>query len=476
MVTVNLAPLDWAIVGLFLAAILSLGFSARLREISALQFIAAGRMLTLPVFVATLVSTWYGGILGIGESVSFFGLGTWVLMGLPYYVFALLYGLVWAKRVRSGDEITIPERLGNQFGRAPALVGAGLVFLLGVPAAHVLMLGVLAQALTGWMLIPSILVGALVGVAFLYKGGLLADARVSLLAFAMMYIGFGVIAVYCLAKYPPRELLAQFGGQPLLAWDGGTGWPYVVSFFILGAWTLVDPGFHQRVASARDPETGRRGVLVAVGFWMLFDVLSITAGMYALGLVKTELANPLLIFPALGEQVLPAGLKAVFVCGMLGTVLSAMVGYTLVSGAAFGRELVARLRPGADEAQTVRWTRAGLIVACGTAVVLAASVQSVVSLWYAWGGAITGALLLPVAASYGLVKLTRVGSAWIAASMAISFALALVWMVYGIATENPYLAVNLPGGGQFSVGTLLPGLAISATVLGLGTLAPRARG
>ena len=78
-----LAPLDMGVVGLFIVAILALGFSARLRENSVLQFLAAGRALTLPAFVATLVSTWYGGILGICESVSYYGVGTWLLMGVP---------------------------------------------------------------------------------------------------------------------------------------------------------------------------------------------------------------------------------------------------------------------------------------------------------------------------------------------------------------------------------------------------------
>ncbi len=81
--TIHLSPLDLVVCGLFVFAIFALGFSARLRENSVLQFLAAGRRLTLPVFVATLVSTWYGGILGICESVSYSGLGTWVMFGLP---------------------------------------------------------------------------------------------------------------------------------------------------------------------------------------------------------------------------------------------------------------------------------------------------------------------------------------------------------------------------------------------------------
>ncbi len=92
----KLGPIDLVVVALFLGALFALGFSAKLKQNTVLQYLAAGRSLSLPVFVATLVSTWYGGILGIGESVSYFGLGTWLLLGVPYYLFGILYSLILA--------------------------------------------------------------------------------------------------------------------------------------------------------------------------------------------------------------------------------------------------------------------------------------------------------------------------------------------------------------------------------------------
>jgi hypothetical protein len=143
-------------------------------------------------------------------------------------------------------------------------------------------------------------------------------------------------------KFPLGETLAALP-PTTKQWDGGLGAIGVVSFFILGAWTLIDPGFHQRVASARDPETGKRGVLIATVCWVVFDALTVTTGMYAISKMPSLPENKLLIFPMFGDQVLPPGLKAVFLCGMLGTILTAMVGYSLVSGATLGRDILARL-------------------------------------------------------------------------------------------------------------------------------------
>ncbi len=490
----HLEAWDIAIIGLMLAAILALGFSAKLRSNTTLQFIAAGRSLTLPLFVATLVSTWYGGILGVGESVSYFGLGTLVLLGVPYYVFGGIYAVFLAKRVRAADQISIPERLERQFGKSAGLIGAALVFLLAVPAAHVLMLGVLAQLLTGWGLAISVVAATIFGTLFLYKGGLLADARVSLLAFAMMYIGFAVIVVFCWLSYPPWPTWQGLSNKTLLTWDGGSGVAYVASFFILGAWTLVDPGFHQRAASAATQEIGRKGILISIGFWMLFDLLTISTGMYALALMKQTPPEPLMIFPLFGDEVLPAGLKAVFICGMLGTILSAMVGYALVSGSTLGRDVVGRIAKAPTESALTNWSRMGIALGCVVAIGLALSIQSVVSLWYAWGGIVTGALLFPVCLSYGLFHRFRPSRVAIVASMVLAFALGSGWLVYGLRTGNPNLEVAfVPDGSatnivlpradlpkeladrvaespRLSIGTLIPALICSIAVLGFGTI------
>ena len=139
------------------------------------------------------------------------------------------------------------------------------------------------QLASGWKLELAVAAAAGIGTLFLYKGGLLADVRVGFLAFLMMYVGFLAIDAYCLSNFPVHGLLASIKDPNLLRFNGGQGIVVVASFMALGAWTLVDPGFHQRVSAARSPAMGQTGVLISVGFWALFDVLSITAGMYAIG-------------------------------------------------------------------------------------------------------------------------------------------------------------------------------------------------
>ena len=467
----NLSPLDGVVLVVFIVAILGLGFSAKVRDHSVLQYLAAGRNLSMPAFVATLVSTWYGGILAVGDSVKAFGLGGLLLFGVPYYVFAIVYALFFAERVRGADQISIPERLHQRWGKAAGLTGAVFVFMLAVPAAHVLMLGTMLRLVTGWGIHPAIIVATIFGTLFLYKGGLLADVRAGLLAFAMMYIGFFVIAGWCLIHYPFSNVMSHLDPS-LKKWDGGVGWLGFISFFVAASWTLVDPGFHQRVASSRSPSIGKRGLYVCVAFWMLFDILSITTGLYAISILNPSLSG-LEFFPLLGNQILPSGLKAVFLCGLTGTILSAMVGYTLVSGATFGREFLARLKPGMQDSEIKNWTRVGFAASCALAIGISFEVKNVVlDLWYAYSGAVVGALLLPVTAIYVPRLRLKAPALWATMSMLAAFITSFSWLLWCKRTQNPNYEV-LISGQKFTLGTLIPGLIVSAIVLGFGEVAGR---
>ena len=92
--TAQLHFLDWLVIAAYILVLLYLGISQfKQNRTSSEQYILAGRKLSLPAFVATLVATWYGGILGIGENIYLYGIQTWFIFGLPYYIFAILFSL-----------------------------------------------------------------------------------------------------------------------------------------------------------------------------------------------------------------------------------------------------------------------------------------------------------------------------------------------------------------------------------------------
>jgi len=456
-------PIDGVVLALFLTAIFALGFSARVLNHNMLQYLAAGRNLTLPMGVATLVCTWYGGILGIGESVAYFGIGTWLLLGVPYYVFAFIYAQTMSRRVRSAEALSIPEQFERRFGPAAGRVAAGLLFLLAIPAAHVLMLGILVQSFLPVPLPAAVVLGATFGSLFLFRGGLLADVRASMLAFVMMYVGFAVMVGHGFSTTAPGELWSVLSEKGLTSFTGNSSLPTIISFFILGAWTLVDPGFHQRVSAMAEPETSRKMVLVSIGFWALFDLLSISTALFALAKMPNPPEQMLQLFPTYALQALPDGLRAVFFCGMLGTILSAMVGYALVGATTLGRDILAPLLRKTEAGPALLLTKWGIFIGIAAACGLALSIQSVVALWYSWGGIVVGALLWPVLNVFAFAKPRPMWG--VLPSMIGGFAAGLSLLIYGLTTNNAALVFTLGPLGELSVGTLLPSLIVSGVIL-----------
>src|SRR5690242_13847626 len=109
---IHFAAGDIAVIVLYFAAVLYVGFRpARKTAASETEdFLLAGRSLTLPVFVMTLVATWYGGILGVGEFSCRYGISNWVMQGAPYYIFAAIFAAFLAKKVRASNLVSIPDK------------------------------------------------------------------------------------------------------------------------------------------------------------------------------------------------------------------------------------------------------------------------------------------------------------------------------------------------------------------------------
>ncbi len=445
------------------ALLLGLLARARRRERSR-DYLLAGRTLTLPAFVATLVSTWYGGVLGVGEYSYLHGLSNWVALGGPYYVAGLLFAFLLARRAREANLVTVPERLLRDHGPAVAVAGSILVLVNMLPGAYILMLGVLAARALGVPLPAGILLAAVVSFAVVSGGGFASVVRTNAFQFVLMYGGFAVVLPFA---WRAAGGLAGLRGLPpaMLAWDGGLGIQAVLVWYVIALQTLVEPTFYQRCFAARDPRTARRGILWAVAFWVLFDGMTTLAGMLA-RVVLPSLPRPVDAYPALAEAVLPPVLLGVFYAGMLATVMSTVESYLFVAATTLGYDLPRVWRaftgspvPPPDDRLDRPATRRGLLAVTLLATGLAFSTESVVTLWKTVGSVITPALLLPLVG--GFHPRWRAGRRATLLSIAGSALVALAWAGAGIGRGGgPFLGIEpiFPALG-FSVACHLPAWA-----------------
>jgi solute:Na+ symporter, SSS family len=401
MFMVHLAFIDIALIVLYFAAVVFIGFRAsRKHKSGADDYLLASRTLTLPMFVATLVSTWYGGILGVGEYSYKFGISNWIVFGLPYYIFALFFALFLAKKIRSTNLITIPDKLEQAYDKRTAIAGGILTFFLVTPAAYVLMLGILAQLIFGVDLTLCIVITTFLTVVYLYKGGFRSDVWANAFEFVMMFVGFGFIIFFSYSKFGGIDYIRSHVSPINLTWHGGHTMEYIAVWFFIALWTLVDPAFHQRCYAAKDGKTAKRGILISILFWFIFDFMTTTAGLYARASLP-GLPQPMYSYPLLAEITLPAIAKGMFYIGMLATIMSTLSSLTLISAITIGKDIVGRWKnTGQDSDIVQRWTKIGLVISALFSIVLAILIPSVVSIWYSIGSCIIPGLLVPVLASY----------------------------------------------------------------------------
>jgi SSS family solute:Na+ symporter len=450
----NFSPGDYAIVVLYAIAILYIGFYIARRgeskSSSSVEFILAGRKLTLPFFVGSLVATWYGNILGVGEFVYSSGIVAWVCFAFPYYIAAVLFALFISKKIRENNFKTIPEQIESSYGKKAGWVASIVVLVITIPAAYLLMLGVMINIFTGWALWISIIIGAIVSIVYLYTGGFRADILTNAAQFVLMYVGFGALIVFAYLEFgSPLEILDSLPEQHLKM-DGGLGWQYVVVWFIIAMQTFVDPTFHQRCAAAKTPSTARNGILISVALWMVFDALTLSAGLYAAANFQIE--NPLMAFPVLSEAIMPPIWKGIFVTALLATVMSTLDSYAFISAVTIGNDILYPLR---NRIKRIRayseksLTKFGLIITSIFGILMAIALPSAVDLIFKTASIAVPGLLMPLILSYN--KNVRFTPNQAMAVLVSSSGISAIW------TLGNYLNLDM----FVSIEAMIPGILLS---------------
>jgi SSS family solute:Na+ symporter len=442
--------LTLVLVAVYAAALIVL--SAGRRGGGSVDYLLAGRRLTLPAFVATLVTTWYGGILGIGEYAWRFGISTWIVFGVPYYLAAVLFAFWLAPRLRRSGAITIPDLLADAYGRKASLVGAAAIYAATVPVAYLLMLAALLTRITGWSVPTAVLAGAVFSAFYVALSGFRAVVRTDGLQLVLMYGGFLLLLPAALDHTGGFSGLWAALPAAHRSWDGGLGWQTVLVWYLIAMQTVVEPAFYQRVFAARNPATARAGVLVSVAMWVVFDFLTVFSGLAARVLLP-ELADPMASYPALAALVLSPWASAFFTLALLATVMSTLDSYLFIAATTVGHDYAAR---NATARTQRRRTRIGLVLSAALAACGALLFDSAVQVWHDVGSVVTATLLLPVLAIH-LPRRWRPGGRNAIVAMVLAAAISTAWIL--IPGKDGYLLGLEP---------MLPALAAAALALGLG--------
>ena len=436
---ISFSTWDVVIVVLFFASVLFIGFfTGRKTATDANDYLLSGRKLSLFLFVAVNVSTWYGGILGVGEFTYRYGLVSWFTQGFPYYIFAFLFALFFAKKIREASLFTIPDKLSEVYGKNVGLVSAVIVFVLVSPAPYLLMSSNLISLLFGIDIIPALFISLLISIVYLIKGGFSSNVYVDVFQFFVMFAGFILILIFSGMKFGSIDFISSTVPESHLKLTGGMSPTFLIVWFLIALWTFANPGFHQRCYAAKSGNIAKWGIIISIFFWAFFDFLTTSTGLFAKG-VLSDLENPVLAFPLFAEQVLPAGVKGIFYAALIATILSTQISFLFLSGTTIGRDFVFKFSKYKDESKLKRYTIIGLIISGIIAILLAYFIPSVIEIWYTIGSLFIPGIILPVISAY-YPKL-KVSSNFIFAEMIVAFLSSTVWyLLRSELVTTPFLS------------------------------------
>ncbi|MFC4107061.1 sodium:solute symporter family protein [Micromonospora zhanjiangensis] len=394
--------LDYTLLALYFVTVLGVGFAARRAIKSSVDFFLSGRSLPAWVTGLAFVSANLGAleIMGMAANGAQYGMMTvhyyWI-GAVPAMVFLgiVMMPFYYGSKVRS-----VPEYLRLRFNRPTHLLNA-----LSFAVAQVLIAGVnlyalalVMQALLGWPLWLSIVVGAAIVLAYITIGGLSSAIYNEVLQFFVILAGLIPITVIGLVKVGGIHGLfdavrgSELGEAGLHAWadTNGTGNPlgahwlgivfglgFVLSF---GYWT-TNFAEVQRALSAKNMSAARRTPIIAAYPKLLIPAVTVIPGLVALVTVKglgadkgdLQYNNAI---PLLMRDLLPNGVLGIAVTGLLASFMAGMAanvsGFNTVFTYDIWQAYIRKDRPDGYYLKVGRIaTIVGVVVGIGTAFIAA---------------------------------------------------------------------------------------------------------
>ncbi|SFE39073.1 solute carrier family 5 (high affinity choline transporter), member 7 [Actinopolyspora alba] len=367
----------------------------------------AGRNMPLWIGVFTMTATWVGGgyISGTAESTFSSGLA-WAQAPWGYAVSLLIGGLFFAKKMRRGRFTTMLDPIDIRFGKKVAGLGAipailGEIFWTG---AILTALGTTFGTIIGLDFTVSIILSAVIAVAYTVVGGMWSVAITDVVQVVVIFIGlivavpFAASAVGGLgdawAAYPSNFDFESYASlfPPLTGWDdpawGHSYWNWWDAGIALVLGGIPWQVYFQRVLSSSSPKNARRlsvgasvmCVLAAIPP-VLIGVVATAANFQAEGAPPLE--NPSMVLPYVLRYLLPTGAAALGLGVLAAAVMSSVDSSVLSASSLTGWNVYRRLvRPKAGPEQVQKVIRRLIVIIGAAATLMALQANSVYDLWY----------------------------------------------------------------------------------------------
>jgi len=399
-----LNPVDMAIIVIYFATVLGIGFYLKRYTKRGEDFFLAGREMTAWVAGLSFVSANLGALELMGWAAATYQYG--ILATHWYWIGAipamLFLGIVMMPFYYISKAHSVPGYLQLRYGEAARRLAAVMFAFMTILMAGIDMyaMALVMKVVLGWDIHFSIWISAMTVAVYVALGGLFSAIFNEVLQFFLIWLGALLIPILGLIEtggwsglvarvhqnFPQGDYthlwgpMSSFAGNPMgIHWTGivlGLGW--VISF---GYWT-TDFLVVQRVIAAKDIRAAKLAPIIGSYFKMAVPFIVILPGLLGLAVLPFTLVPESAVGPGQHSynEVLPLMLARYCGPGLLGLGITALIA-GFMSGMAGNVSAFATvwtydiyrsfIRKGASDAHYVKMGRwcviVGVLVSIGTA-------------------------------------------------------------------------------------------------------------
>ena len=328
----HLAPVDFAILLLYFAMVIFVGFYVKGSTNTSEQFFLAGREMSAWIAGLSFVSANLGSLELMGWAGAAYQYGIlaihWYWIGaIPAMLFL---GIVMMPFYYISKTHSVPGYLQLRFGEgARALSGVSFAFMtVLMSGVNMYSMALVMKVVLGWNINFSMWVGAITVAIYVMLGGLRSAIINEVLQFILIWAGAALIPILGLIEAGgwtnlKAQIIARMGdpaymhiwsttgsfsSNPMgVQWTGLVfGLGFVISF---GYWT-TDFLVVQRVLSANNLRAARLAPIIGAAFKMFVPFFVILPGLLALVLLKDSAGHLIQLYPDGSDMVVNHGMHS----------------------------------------------------------------------------------------------------------------------------------------------------------------------
>ncbi|WP_406148926.1 sodium:solute symporter [Streptomyces sp. NBC_01012] len=456
---------DYAVIVVYLAGMLAMGWWGMRRARSKSEFLVAGRRLGPWMYSGTMAAIVLGGastIGGVGLGYQYGLSGAWMVLTIGLGLLAL--SVFFSARIARLKVYTVSEMLDLRYGGGRAGVISGVVMW-----AYTLMLAVtstIAYATIFDVLFDvnrtvAIILGGTIVVAYSTLGGMWSITITDMVQFVVKTIGVLLlllpIAVVKAGGFAEMKAKLPTEYFDPLGIGGETIFTYVL-IYTFGM--LIGQDIWQRVFTARGDRTARWGGTVAGTYCLVYAVAGAVIGTAA-KVMYPKLPSADAAFATIVKDELPVGVRGLVLAAALAAVMSTSSGALIACATVANNDIWSRLRGAVvrgggdernEERDEVRGNRAFILIMGVAVIVIAIVLNDVVEALTVAYNLLVGGLLVPILGGLlwrrgtvaGALAAVAVGGVTVVGLMGAYGILANQPIYYGLlASLAVYIAVSL---------------------------------